>query len=59
MLGGTQQEVGGYTSLPSAANTPDYHRARAIAVAAGVIEPDQWPESITCNHELKQWQIAW
>jgi hypothetical protein len=32
---------------------------RALALAAGVIEPDRWPEAVTYLHSTKSWQIAW
>jgi hypothetical protein len=50
------------SNLPSsaiAANTELYEGARALAVVAGVIEADQWPEELLYNHSTKQWHVRW
>jgi hypothetical protein len=46
-------------SSPIAANTELYEGARAMAIVAGVIEADQWPEELLYNHSTKQWHVRW
>jgi hypothetical protein len=44
-------------SSPIVANSELYEGARAMAIVAGVIEKDQYPEELLYNHSTKQWHV--